>query len=316
MALSEVNFLDVTFSLTNENFKPFRKPNSETLYINRQSNHPPSIIKQLPLMIEKRISELSHSEREFSNAKSHYEAALHKSGYNTTLRFTKPPPRNRTRTRNVTFFNPPFNAAVTTNIGKQFLALLDKHFPPHNKYHKLFNRNNVKLSYSCSPSMGSIISSHNKSILNSSRIQPEPPACNCRNQCPMDRTGDCRVSNVVYKATVTPNNASAPKEYIGVSSTEFKMRYANHKQSFENITKRDATSLSQHIWNLKEQKVTYTINWRILSKCEPYRCGAKHCNLCLSEKFEILRSDPSKTLNKRTEIVGKCRHRAKFKLTL
>ena len=105
-----------------------------------------------------------------------------------------------------------------------------------------------------------------------------------------------------------------PMEYIGVSSTEFKMRYANHKQSFGSIGKRDATTLSQHVWNLKEQNITYSISWQVLSRNEPYRCGAKQCNLCPSEKFEILKSDPRKTLNKRTEIVGKCRHRAKFKL--
>ena len=30
-----------------------------------------------------------------------------------------------------------------------FLHLLDKHFGRNHKYHKIFNRNNVKISYSC-----------------------------------------------------------------------------------------------------------------------------------------------------------------------
>ncbi len=41
-------FLDVTFDPNNGKFKPYRKPNDDPLYINRHSNHPPSIIKQLP----------------------------------------------------------------------------------------------------------------------------------------------------------------------------------------------------------------------------------------------------------------------------
>ena len=314
MGLSEVNFLDVSLSLLKENFKPYRKPNSETLYINNQSNHPPNIIKQIPKMIESRISELSHSESGFNEVKRDYEAALHNSGYTTTLRFNKPPPKNRTRTRKVIYYNPPYNAATSTNIGKQFLALLDKHFPPHSKYHKLFNRNTVKISYSCSPSMSAIISSHNKSLLSKQHNQPEPPKCNCRNHCPMDGNGDCRTANVVYKATVTPDGTPAPKEYIGISATEFKLRYANHKQSFNNISKRDATSLSQFIWDLKEKNISYNIKWKIIAKCQPYACGAKRCDLCTAEKYAILMSDPKVTLNKRTELIGKCRHRAKFKL--
>ncbi len=64
--LHVVNFLDVTFDLNNGKFKPYRKPNDDPLYINRHSNHPPSIIKQLPTSINKRISALSADEQNFS----------------------------------------------------------------------------------------------------------------------------------------------------------------------------------------------------------------------------------------------------------
>ena len=161
--------------------------------------------------------------------------------------------------------------------------------------------------------MSAIISSHNKSILAKSTDVTEPLPCNCRNTCPMGRTGECRLSNIVYKATVEADDSSK-KEYIGISGTEFKLRYANHKQSFDNERKRDATSLSQHIWNLKESDVPFSLKWEVLSKCTPYAGGSRVCNLCITEKFEILKCDPKITLNKRTEIVGKCRHRAKFKL--
>ena len=44
-----------------------------------------------------------------------------------------------------------------------FLHLLDKHFGRNHKCHKIFNRNNVKISYSC---IKNVISSHKKEITN------------------------------------------------------------------------------------------------------------------------------------------------------
>ena len=46
--LKLVDFLDVTFNLVNEIYKPYRKPNNKPLYINKHSNHPPNILKQHP----------------------------------------------------------------------------------------------------------------------------------------------------------------------------------------------------------------------------------------------------------------------------
>ena len=45
--LKIVDYLDVTLDLNIGSYKPFRKPNDETLYINTKSNHPTNI-KQLP----------------------------------------------------------------------------------------------------------------------------------------------------------------------------------------------------------------------------------------------------------------------------
>ena len=42
-----VNFLDVTFNVTEERFQPYRKLNNEPNYIDSRSNHPPAIIRQL-----------------------------------------------------------------------------------------------------------------------------------------------------------------------------------------------------------------------------------------------------------------------------
>ena len=50
--LKIVDYLDVTFNLTDSSYRPFNKTNNEINYIHKQSNHPPSIIKQLPLSVE------------------------------------------------------------------------------------------------------------------------------------------------------------------------------------------------------------------------------------------------------------------------
>ena len=61
--LHVVNFLDVTFDLTTGKYKPYRKPNDNPLYIHKHSNYPPSISKQLPTSINKRISTLSYDKQ-------------------------------------------------------------------------------------------------------------------------------------------------------------------------------------------------------------------------------------------------------------
>ena len=43
-----VNYLDVTFNLNDGTYKPYKKPNNEIRYIHKDSNHPPSVIPQIP----------------------------------------------------------------------------------------------------------------------------------------------------------------------------------------------------------------------------------------------------------------------------
>ena len=49
-----------------------------------------------------------------------------------------------------------------------------------------------------------------------------------------------------------------------------------------------------------------------MKNSQAYRNGAKRCNLCLTEKLLIISDNPSKLLNKRSEIISKCRHDNKF----
>ena len=127
--LSITDFLDVTFDLNNGTYCPYKKPGKTLLYINKNSNHPPSIIKNLPNNIVKRVSDLSSNSEQFNKAKNTYQRALIQSGYRTNFNFEKTTTGNNTlgienhtskNRRNITWFNPPFSANVSTNVGKNF----------------------------------------------------------------------------------------------------------------------------------------------------------------------------------------------------
>ena len=54
-----INFLDVTFNLSNSTYQPFTKPNTTLQYVHRESNHPPITTKNIPAGINKQLSSLS-----------------------------------------------------------------------------------------------------------------------------------------------------------------------------------------------------------------------------------------------------------------
>ena len=68
-----VNYLDVVLSLKDKSYKPYKNPNYTSLYVNAQSNHPPSIIKNIPDMISKRLSSISSTEQQFNESKQFYD---------------------------------------------------------------------------------------------------------------------------------------------------------------------------------------------------------------------------------------------------
>ena len=93
--LTNVNYLDVTPNLNNASFKPYHKPDYIIQDINKESNHPPSIIKHLPVSIEKRLSNNSSDEKIFKEATIYYENTLNKAGYINTLVYHTPSTSNQ-----------------------------------------------------------------------------------------------------------------------------------------------------------------------------------------------------------------------------
>lgn len=309
--LLATNFLDVSFDLRNNKYFPYRKPSSKPLYVNALSNHPPVILKEIPSMINNRLSNLSCNQHEFDKCKDTYQTSLEDSGYNTTLKYdANPISKNRNRARKIIWYNPPYNMDVRTNIGNLFLKLIRKHFIKSNPLSKIFNTNTIKLSYSCTPNMRSIITKHNKQLL--SKKEPHEPIrtcnCRCKPNCPLD--GECLTSCIVYKAVITTENETLT--YLGASEGEFKSRYNNHTKSFRNNKYKNETELSKKIWILKENYIDYNLSWSIEARAFPYSCGTRRCDLCITEKVCILRANTNGLLNKRTELLSKCRHRNKY----
>ena len=165
-----VNFLDVTLNLSDGKYMAYTKPGNIPLYVNRKSNHPPRIIENIPKSINKRLSEISIDENSFNQSAPLYQKALDDSGYHHRLAFTPSLTQSlnstrRNRHRNIIWYNPPFSKNVATNVGRTFLKILDEEFPENHVFHKIFNRNTVKISYSCMPNLKQKIEGRNKSIL-------------------------------------------------------------------------------------------------------------------------------------------------------
>ena len=305
-----VDFLDVQFDLSENKYFPYRKPNDTPMYINKDSNHPPNVIKQIPKMTSTRLSQLSCNEAEFKKAAVDYQQVLENSGFDDELIYSPTPTTKRNRKRNILWYNPPFDLQVKTNVAAESLKLIDKHFPKHSKLHKILNRNCVKVSYSCMPSVASKISSHNKSLLQKSydSTRPKQKMCNCTSQpCPLN--GECLTPAIVYEGVVS-TNVGGEGRYIGLSEN-FKPRYSDHKSSFKYPAYKDKTELSKYVWEQKSQGAECQVSFSILQRSFPFRIGSKKCDLCLSEKLIILKNESS-ILNKRDELISKCRHINKF----
>ena len=241
---------------------------------------------------------------------------LDKSGYKTQLEYTATNTsatessrrKKKRKNRDVIWYNPPFNRGTKTNLGKEFLALIDKNFPKRNPLSKIINRKTVKIGYSCTKNMQATIQGHNQKIMaKRENTGEENEGCNCRakENCPLD--GKCLTKSVVYKASLPDGHS-----YIGCTGSTFKQRYNGHTSSFRNEKYKANTTLSSYVWenNINPQ----TIKWSIVQKAKSYSPGQKMCSLCLAEKFNILTNNNSKSLNRRDEIGQRCPHARATKL--
>ena len=165
------------------------------------------------------------------------------------------------------------------------------------------------------PNMNAIINAHNKRVLNPNRNENES-TCNCRDPelCPVD--GKCLATGSLYEASLS---ADIPryeeKKYKGIAETALKLRIKNHEKSFNHQKYKSDSALSAEYWNIKNNGGIPHVKWKILRKCRGYNPQSKQCALCLNEKLEILDNLGPNQLNKRNEVVSKCRHQTKYLLS-
>ena len=158
----------------------------------------------------------------------------------------------RKRKRDVIWFNPPWSLNCKTRVAAKFLELVKTCFPPNHPLHKIFNRNTLKVSYSCLPNFTQVINSHNAKVKKKNQ-NSEEPGCNCKGgqaRCPLN--GACQTKCLVYGAKVTNTRTQTSEFYTGVTARRFKDRLYEHQTSFNRKNKKP-TTLSDHIWKLNDE---------------------------------------------------------------
>ena len=119
-----VNFLDTTFDLINDVYKPYRKPNDSPVHINKYSNHPPTVLRHLAKSLSKRNSEISSNEQIFKESTPIYKEALKKNEFHEKLEYVREEvdkhgkEEKKRRKRKIIWFNPPYSSHVKSNVGK------------------------------------------------------------------------------------------------------------------------------------------------------------------------------------------------------
>ena len=138
-------------------------------------------------------------------------------------------------------------------------------------------------------------------------------AYKCLN-CPLG--GKCLTENIVYRADVTTDKVEDSRFYLGLTGQKFKSRLAGHLSSFRHEKYSNSTTLSDYIWKLKRAGREFSVKWSVVCHARPYHPLVGRCPLCIREKTLIAKHvDDPKCLNQRSELVSKCRHRARWLLS-
>ena len=315
--MDKVDFLDVTLDIIDGTYKPFLKPGNNPVYVNVGSNHPLSVLRAIPSGVNKRLNCLSSDEKVFNEIIGPFQTALNEAGHNFKLFFypeLKSNKNKKSRKRNITWFNPPYCRSIKTDIGKQFNRIVSETFPPSHKLRKIFNCNQVKMSYSCLPNIGAkILKDSNKKFFGASdnNMDNNKDCVGHRKgaQCPVVNN-ICNRKDNVYLAEV--RTGSKLYNYIGISAPPLRLRVATHLQSLK--TENNQTELSNKCKDIAEKGGRYELTFKLLENKASYTPEAKICQLCNAEKFQIIFSNLENLINSKKEITSTCRHRSKFKL--
>ena len=130
------------------------------------------------------------------------------------------------------------------------------------------------MKYGFLANFASIINTHNKKILNENIAKATCALCNCivKASCQLD--GNYLQSSLVYicKAARAKVTNDYP-HYIDLTENTFKGRLYKHKNSFRYKSKKNATELSNFVWENKHANTETSLEWKILDKARSYEPG-------------------------------------------
>ena len=207
--------------------------------------------------------------------------------YNYKLTFNKPVPVQLTTQtikrkgggKRMTWLNSSFSLDVAINVGKQFLELVDLHFPLGHPLHSICNRSIIKVSYRCLY----------KILKESAPTQPKPN-CNCRQKEDCQVPGECNQNGAIYRQQFLLQGVGRKRMW----AKNFKKK----AQSLLTETAVGATSLSNHFWKEKHNCRDPIVTWKYLEKNVPVfnpitnRCKYRDSWECFNWKLAFKGTNP------------------------
>ena len=102
-------------------------PNDNPMHINKNSNHPPTVLRQIAKSVTRGISETFSNEQIFKESIPIYKEALKTSEFHEKLEYVREEvnkhgkEKKKRRKRKIIWFNLSFSNNVKSNVGKQLL---------------------------------------------------------------------------------------------------------------------------------------------------------------------------------------------------
>ena len=145
------------------------------------------------------------------------------------------------------------------------------------------------------PSMASKVGAHNNRLerdvyekVNTVKL------CTCPKEEKKDCewNGECFRASMVYKCTIIdPTTKVELGNYIGMTGGDPKHRVSVHYNTFGDRSKIKKTKLSEKIWRMKDEGISYELKWEKLANAKPHKANQNMCNLCCKEALLILKID-------------------------
>ena len=187
--------------------------------------------------------------------------------------------------------------------------------PRRHKLHCIFNKNNVKVSYSCTENMESIIKKHSRKVINAKPTPNTDKTCNCRkkDQCPLQNK--CLSTNLVYITPMSKQTTTRKKW----TTLDWQKEHSNNDRT--SITTPFDTENTPTASSSLNTYGSYKCKWwkqRVQRQMINHHLGKslrqrlQTVQLCLTKKYCIIKTDKPNLLNKISELISKCRHENKF----